>query len=61
MKTAIVGVGAIGGMIGTCLAASGATQVSALARGETLAALRGITPAELAAACQENVKVVLGA
>ena len=40
MKTAIVGVGAIGGMIGTCLAASGATQVSALARGETLAALR---------------------
>jgi TatD DNase family protein len=29
--------------------------------GESLAALRSITPAELAAACQENVKAVLGA
>lgn len=40
MKVCIVGAGAIGGFIGTRLAASGRAQVSALARGETLAALR---------------------
>jgi 2-dehydropantoate 2-reductase len=41
MKTAcIVGAGAIGGLIGTRLAAAGRVQVSALARGATLAALR---------------------
>lgn len=40
MKVCIVGAGAIGGFIGTRLARSGATQVSALARGATLAALR---------------------
>jgi 2-dehydropantoate 2-reductase len=36
----IVGAGAIGGLIGTRLAASGRVQVSALARGATLQALR---------------------
>jgi 2-dehydropantoate 2-reductase len=41
MKTvAIVGAGAIGGLIGTKLAAAGRVDVVALARGETLAALR---------------------
>lgn len=40
MKICIVGAGAIGGFIGTRLAASGKVQVSALARGDTLAALR---------------------
>ncbi|CAN5580679.1 2-dehydropantoate 2-reductase [soil metagenome] len=39
MKVCIVGAGAVGGLIGTRLAVSG-SQVSALARGETLAALR---------------------
>ncbi len=39
MKVAIAGAGAIGGFIGARLAASGQTQVSALARGKTLAAL----------------------
>lgn len=39
-KVCIVGAGAIGGFIGTRLAASGQCQVSALARGATLAALR---------------------
>jgi 2-dehydropantoate 2-reductase len=39
MKTCIVGAGAIGGLIGTRLAASG-SAVSAWARGDTLAALR---------------------
>lgn len=39
MKVCIVGAGAVGGLIGTRLAASGAA-VGALARGETLAALR---------------------
>jgi 2-dehydropantoate 2-reductase len=39
-KICIVGAGAIGGMIGTRLAAAGHTQVSALARGATLANLR---------------------
>ena len=39
MKVCIVGAGAVGGLIGTRLAVSGA-EVSALARGETLAALR---------------------
>ncbi len=40
MKICIIGAGAIGGFIGTRLAATGAHQVSALARGATLAALR---------------------
>ncbi len=40
MKIAIVGAGAIGGLIGARLAAMGTHQVSALARGETLAALQ---------------------
>ncbi len=40
MKVCIVGAGAIGGFIGTQLARAGQAQVSALARGATLAALR---------------------
>jgi 2-dehydropantoate 2-reductase len=40
MKVCIVGAGAIGGFIGTRLAAAGRAEVSALARGATLAALR---------------------
>ena len=40
MKVCIVGAGAIGGFIGTKLAAAGRAEVSALARGATLAALR---------------------
>lgn len=40
MKICIVGAGAIGGWIGTKLAAAGLHEVSALARGETLAALQ---------------------
>lgn len=40
MKVCIAGAGAIGGLIGTRLARSGVCQVSALARGATLAALR---------------------
>ncbi len=40
MKVCIVGAGAIGGFIGTQLAAAGHAQVSALARGATLAALQ---------------------
>lgn len=40
MKVTIIGAGAIGGLIGTRLAATGEAQVSALARGATLAALR---------------------
>ena len=40
MKTCIVGAGAIGGFIGTRLALAGRASVSALARGETLQALR---------------------
>ncbi|MFT3664573.1 2-dehydropantoate 2-reductase [Piscinibacter sp.] len=40
MKVCIVGAGAIGGFIGTRLALAGQAQVSALARGATLAALR---------------------
>jgi 2-dehydropantoate 2-reductase len=39
-KVCIIGAGAIGGFIGTRLAAAGQAQVSALARGPTLAALR---------------------
>lgn len=39
MKVCIVGAGAVGGLIGTRLAGAG-NKVSALARGETLAALR---------------------
>ncbi len=40
MKTCIVGAGAIGGFIGTKLALAGQAEVSALARGDTLQALR---------------------
>ncbi len=40
MKVCIYGVGAIGGFIGTRLAAAGQCEVSALARGATLQALR---------------------
>jgi 2-dehydropantoate 2-reductase len=40
MKICIVGAGAIGGFIGTKLAATGAHEVSALARSDTLAALQ---------------------
>lgn len=40
MKVCIVGAGAIGGFIGTRLAAAGRCEVSVLARGATLAALR---------------------
>jgi len=40
MKVCILGAGAIGGFIGTRLAARGQAQVSALARGATLEALR---------------------
>jgi 2-dehydropantoate 2-reductase len=39
MKVCIVGAGAIGGFIGTRLAVAGQAQVSAIARGATLAAL----------------------
>lgn len=39
-RICIVGAGAIGGLIGARLAAAGSCEVSALARGETLAALR---------------------
>lgn len=40
MRVCIVGAGAIGGWIGTRLAASSAAEVSAIARGRTLEALR---------------------
>jgi len=40
MKVCIVGAGAIGGFVGTRLAVAGRAQVSTLARGATLAALR---------------------
>lgn len=40
MKVCIVGAGAIGGLIGTKLAAAGRSQVGAVARGATLEALR---------------------
>lgn len=40
MKVCVVGAGAIGGLVGVKLAQSGAAEVSALARGETLRALR---------------------
>jgi 2-dehydropantoate 2-reductase len=40
MKVCIYGAGAIGGFIGARLGASGAAQVSVVARGDTLAALR---------------------
>ena len=39
MKVCIVGAGAIGGFIGTRLAIAGRAEVSAIARGATLAAL----------------------
>ena len=41
MKVCVVGAGAIGGFIGARLAAAGQAQVSVLARGATLGALRG--------------------
>ena len=40
MKVCIVGAGAIGGLLGTRLAAAGPSDVSAIARGATLSALR---------------------
>ncbi|MBV8145459.1 MAG: 2-dehydropantoate 2-reductase, partial [Gammaproteobacteria bacterium] len=40
MKICVVGAGAIGGFLGTRLALVRGTQVSALARGTTLVALR---------------------
>jgi len=40
MKVCLIGAGAIGGFIGARLAATGRAQVSAIARGATLAALR---------------------
>jgi 2-dehydropantoate 2-reductase len=40
MKVCIYGAGAIGGFIAARLAAAGAAQVSVVARGDTLAALR---------------------
>jgi 2-dehydropantoate 2-reductase len=40
MKICVVGAGAVGGLIGTRIAASGAADVSAFARGDTLKALR---------------------
>jgi 2-dehydropantoate 2-reductase len=40
MKVCIVGAGAVGGLIGTRIAASGGAEVSAYARGDTLKALR---------------------
>ena len=40
MKVCVIGAGAIGGFIGTKLAAAGRCEVAALARGATLAALR---------------------
>lgn len=40
MKVCIVGVGAIGGLLGAKLAAAGRAQVSAIARGNTLQAMR---------------------
>lgn len=40
MKACVVGAGAIGGFLGTRLAHTGAVEVSALARGATLSALR---------------------
>ncbi|HSW05202.1 2-dehydropantoate 2-reductase [Aquabacterium sp.] len=40
MKVCIVGAGAIGGLIGAKLALAGGAQVSVLARGQTLAAVR---------------------
>jgi 2-dehydropantoate 2-reductase len=40
MKVCIVGAGAIGGLLGTRLAVAGRSEVSAIARGATLSALR---------------------
>ncbi|MBL8471496.1 MAG: 2-dehydropantoate 2-reductase [Rhodocyclaceae bacterium] len=40
MKICIVGAGAVGGMLGTRLAAAGEAELTAIARGATLAALR---------------------
>jgi 2-dehydropantoate 2-reductase len=40
MKVCIVGAGAVGGLIGTRIAAAGGAEVSAYARGDTLNALR---------------------
>ncbi|MBV8340998.1 MAG: 2-dehydropantoate 2-reductase, partial [Gammaproteobacteria bacterium] len=40
MKICVVGAGAIGGFLGTCLALDPANAVAALARGTTLVSLR---------------------
>ena len=48
MKVCIYGVGAIGGFIGTRLAAAGSCQVSAVARGATLRRRLITIPARLA-------------
>jgi len=40
LKVCVVGAGAIGGFLGTRLAAAGEASVAALARGATLVALR---------------------
>jgi 2-dehydropantoate 2-reductase len=42
MRVTVIGAGAIGGLIGARLAAAGQAQVSAIARGATLAALRAL-------------------
>jgi 2-dehydropantoate 2-reductase len=67
MKICIVGAGAIGGFIGTKLAATGAHEVSALARGDTLAALQqygwrlntnaGLVQAPLHMACSDATEL----
>ncbi len=63
LKVCVVGAGAIGGFLGTRLAASGAASVAALARGATLVALRDhgwrleeagtLTTAPVALACDD--------
>jgi 2-dehydropantoate 2-reductase len=63
LKVCVVGAGAIGGFLGTRLAASGAASVAALARGTTLVALRdhgwrleedgGVTTAPVTLACED--------
>ena len=63
LRVCVVGAGAIGGFLGTRLAASGAARVAALARGTTLAALRDhgwrleeagvLTSAPVALACDD--------
>lgn len=67
MKICMVGAGAIGGFIGTKLAAVGMHEVSALARGDTLAALQqygwrlstaaGLVQAPLHRACSDAAEL----